>query len=165
MFPYASKLLTACGFRSKCWFSGPVRIQGTCDMTLHLEGVHICHILKYWLRRLYCYSLSVKEWDKKNWSKWSRPNESAWLKQTAMSSGTNSTRKAQRGPSFVLLTVPQKKVASSRFVGGWTPLLCNLVFWYSFLGASQALRTPPSGDYLGVLDYQASAGLITLQAC
>ena len=49
--------------------------------------------------------------------KWPRPNESAWLKQTAMSSGTNLARKAQRGPPFVLLTVPQKKVARSRFVG------------------------------------------------
>ena len=45
MFPYASKLLTARGLHSKCWFSGPVIIQGSCDMTLHLEGVHICHIL------------------------------------------------------------------------------------------------------------------------
>ena len=30
-------------------------------MTLHLEGVHICHILKQWLRRLYRYSLSAKK--------------------------------------------------------------------------------------------------------
>ena len=42
-------------------FSGPVRIQGNCDMTLHLKGVHICHILQYWLRRLYRYSLSAKK--------------------------------------------------------------------------------------------------------
>ena len=40
-------------------FSGPVRIQATCDMTLHLEGVHICHILKYWLQRLYRVSSRV----------------------------------------------------------------------------------------------------------
>ena len=32
-------------------------------MTLHLDGVHICHILKYRLRRLYQYSLSAKNWD------------------------------------------------------------------------------------------------------
>ena len=42
-------------------YSGPVRIQGTCDMTLHLDGVHICHILKYRLRKLYRYSLSAKK--------------------------------------------------------------------------------------------------------
>ena len=29
-------------------------------MTLHLDGVHMCHILKYWLRKLYRYSLSAK---------------------------------------------------------------------------------------------------------
>ena len=29
-------------------------------MTLHLEGIHICHILKQWLRRPYRYSLSAK---------------------------------------------------------------------------------------------------------
>ena len=50
-------LLTARGLHSKCLFSGPVRIQGTCDMSLHIDGVHFCHILKYWLRRLYLYSL------------------------------------------------------------------------------------------------------------
>ena len=60
---HKSKFLTARDLHSRCWFSGPVRIQGTCDMTLHLEGVHICHILKYWLRRLYRYSLSAKKWD------------------------------------------------------------------------------------------------------
>ena len=63
---YLKKNISECsnklarGLHSKCRFSGPVRIQGTCDMTLHLEGVHICHILKYWLRRLYRYSLSAK---------------------------------------------------------------------------------------------------------
>ena len=51
-------------------------------------------------------------------------NESAWLKQTAMSFGTNLTRKALRDLPFVrtfhlrsLLTVPQLEVARSRFVG------------------------------------------------
>ena len=39
------------------------------------------------------------------------------LKQTAMSFGTNLTRKAERDPPFVLLTVPQLKVARSRSVG------------------------------------------------
>ena len=29
-------------------------------MTLHLDGVHMSHILKYWLRKLYRYSLSAK---------------------------------------------------------------------------------------------------------
>ena len=29
-------------------------------MTLHLEGIHIFHILKQWLRRPYRYSLSAK---------------------------------------------------------------------------------------------------------
>ena len=62
MFPYGSKLLTERGLRSKCYFSGPVIIQGACDMTMVLEGVHICHILKHWLRRLYGYSLSAKRW-------------------------------------------------------------------------------------------------------
>ena len=55
-----TKLLTARGLHSKCLFSGPLRFQGTCDMTLHLDGVHICHTLKYWLRRLHRYSLSAK---------------------------------------------------------------------------------------------------------
>ena len=32
-------------------------------MTLHLEGIHICHILKQWLRRPYRYSLSAKKFD------------------------------------------------------------------------------------------------------
>ena len=32
-------------------------------MTLHLDGVHVCHILKYSLRRLYSYSLSDKKCD------------------------------------------------------------------------------------------------------
>ena len=41
--------------------SGPVIIQGTCDMTLHLEGIHIRQILKQGLP--YCYSLSAKKWD------------------------------------------------------------------------------------------------------
>ena len=86
-------------------------------MTLHLEGFHICHMLKYWIRRLYRYSLSAKKRDEKIWSKWFRPNEFAWLKQRAMSSGTNLAWKAQRVPPFVLLTVPHKKVARSRFVG------------------------------------------------
>ena len=53
----------------------------------------------------------------KFWSKWSRLNKSAWLQQSAMSSGTNLAWKAQRGLPFVLLTVPQKKLARSRFVG------------------------------------------------
>ena len=35
--------------------------QNFCDMTLHLEGVHICYILKYLLRRLYRYSVSAKK--------------------------------------------------------------------------------------------------------
>ena len=36
---------------SKCWFSDPVIFQGTCDMTLDLEGVHICHIVIFTLSR------------------------------------------------------------------------------------------------------------------
>ena len=32
-------------------------------MTLHLEWIHICHILKQWHRRPYQYSLSAKRWD------------------------------------------------------------------------------------------------------
>ena len=80
----------------------------------------------------------------KFWSKWSRLNESAWLKQTAMSFGTNLTRRALRDLPFVrtfhlwsLLTVPQLEVARSRSVGEWTPLMCNLLLWYPFSGASQ----------------------------
>ena len=47
----------------KSKFSGPDRIQGTCDMTLHLAGVHSCHILRYRLRKMYRYSLSAKKRD------------------------------------------------------------------------------------------------------
>ena len=61
MFPQkTSKLVTGRGLHSKYRFSGPVKIQGTCELTLDLEGVHIGHILKHWLWRLYCYSLSAK---------------------------------------------------------------------------------------------------------
>ena len=92
-------------------------------MTLHLEGVHICYILKYWLRRLIVIQFQPRN-EMKFWSKWSRLNESAWLKQTAMSFGTNLTRKALRDLPFVrtfhlwsFLTVPQLEVARSRSVG------------------------------------------------
>ena len=27
-------------------------MNGACDKTLDLEGIHVCHILKHWLRRL-----------------------------------------------------------------------------------------------------------------
>ena len=64
MFPRGSKLLTARSLHGKWWFSSPVRIQTTYDMTLHLEErVHICHILRHWLRRLYRYSLLAKKRD------------------------------------------------------------------------------------------------------
>ena len=36
---------------SKCWFSDPVIVQGTCDMTFNLERVHICHIVNFSLSR------------------------------------------------------------------------------------------------------------------
>ena len=51
---------------NKTWFTyymlilGPVISQGTCDMTLDLQVVYTCHILKHWLRRLHRYSLSAK---------------------------------------------------------------------------------------------------------
>ena len=52
--------ITGRSLHRKCWFSGPVIIQGTCDTTLGLEGVHLCHVLKHWLRRLYHYLLPAK---------------------------------------------------------------------------------------------------------
>ena len=37
------KLITEHALDSKCWCPGPVIIQATCDMTLDLDRVHICH--------------------------------------------------------------------------------------------------------------------------
>ena len=85
-------------------------------MTLHLEGIYICHIPKQWLRRPYRYSLSAKNEMKilvKMVSK-----ESSRSKKTPMSFGTNLTLTAQRGPPFVLVVVPQYNVGRSRFVAG-----------------------------------------------
>ena len=116
MFSYASRLLTARGLRSKCRFSGPVIIRGTCDMTLHLEGVHICHILKQWLRRPHHYSLSSKKWDENiGQNGLSRRNLHGRSRQPCRF-GTNLTQEAQRGPPFVIVAVTQYKVAWSRFV-------------------------------------------------
>ena len=76
------------------------------------------------------------------------------LKQTAMSFGTNLTRKAQRDPPLVLLTVPQLRAARSRFVG-------SVIFCFdiqiSLLKGKP--RTPPGGDNLGVLDYHLNTNL------
>ena len=69
---------------SNCWFSGPVLIQGTCDTTLDLERVHLCHILKHWLRRLYHYLLPAKN-EMKILVEMIEMKESAWLKRTARS--------------------------------------------------------------------------------
>ena len=42
--------------------------------------------------------------------------ESTWSNQTAMSFGTDLTRKAKMALPFVLVAVPQWKVARARFV-------------------------------------------------
>ena len=57
-----------------------------------------------------------------------------------------------KGPSFVLLTVPQKRAARSRFVGSEHRSCVIFCFDIHFWGQP---RTPPSGDNLGlgVLDY------------
>ena len=111
-------------------------------LTLHLEGVPICHILKQWLQRLYHYSLSAKKWDEDIGQR----KESAWSKQTLMLFGTNLTRRAQWDPPFVLVVVPQYKVARSRFVAGDQSFVL-----ISMLRGQP--KTPPSGDDFAVLDY------------
>ena len=117
MFPSASKLLTVRGLHSKCWFSSPVGIQGTCDMTLHLDGVHICHILKYWFRILYRYSLSAKKWDE-NVGQNGLFEGIYVVKADSHVFESNVTRKTQRAQPFVLSSLEGDhiRLVSSRFV-------------------------------------------------
>ena len=137
MFSQASKLLTACGLHSKCWFSGPFKIQGTCEMTLHLEGVHICHILKYWLRKLYRYSLSAKKWDENfGQNGLSRRNLHGQSRQPCRS-GAMWQGKPQGPSAFCALEVSTIECCQLELRGEWTLLMCHLLFWYPFLGASE----------------------------
>ena len=72
--------------------------------------------------------------------------------------GTNLTRRAQRGPPFVLVVVPQYKVARSRFVAG-DHSSCAIFVLISMLRGQP--KTPPSGDDLAVLNYHLNTkGLI-----
>ena len=64
IFPWGSPLPRSRGWRNKCGLSRPVIIQGTCDLTLDLEGVGFCYNLNHWLRRLYRYSLSANKYEK-----------------------------------------------------------------------------------------------------
>ena len=68
-----------------------------------------------------------------------------------MSFGTNLTRKAQKGPAFVLVAIPQLKVAWWRFVASVITTHVQSFVLISILRGQP--RTPPSGDFLGVLNY------------
>ena len=54
------------GLDSKCYFSGPGISQGISNVTLDLEGVDICHVLKYWLQILYRFFFLNQKWDENN---------------------------------------------------------------------------------------------------
>ena len=82
-------------------------------MTMHLEGIHICHILKQWFE-----DRIVIHFQPRNEMKILVKMESAWSKKTPMLFGTNFTRRAQWDPHFVLVVVPQYKVARLTFVAG-----------------------------------------------
>ena len=75
-------------------------------MTLHLEGVHICHILKQWLRRLYPYSLSAEN-EMKILVKMVYLEGICMVEADIHVGWTNLKRRAQWDPSFVLVVVPK----------------------------------------------------------
>ena len=64
--------------------------------------------------------------------------------------GTNLTRRAQWDPPFVLVVLPQYKVARSRSWRVTTPYVQSFVLISMLRGQP---KTPPSGDNLAVLDY------------
>ena len=76
-------------------------------MTLHLEGIHICHILKQWLRGSYRYSFSAKNWDEN-------------IGPNGLSRRNLHDR--SRHPCCLGPIVEIR--------GGWPLLMCNLLFWY-----------------------------------
>ena len=84
------------------------------------------------------------------WSKWSILKESAWLKQGAMSFGTNLTRKAHRTLPFVLVAVSNRKLLG-RY--SWRVITTHVLSLVLISILRSQPRTPPSGEYLGVLNY------------
>ena len=90
----------------------------------------------------------------KFWSKWSISKESAWLKQTVKSFGSNVTRKTPRALPFVL----HNRLLPAR--DSWRVNTAHVSSFVLISILRGQPRTPPSGDNLGVLDYHLNACIV-----
>ena len=119
-------------------------------MTLHLEGIHICHIRKQWLWRPYRYSLSAKKWDENiGQNGLSRRNLHGQSRHPCCLGPIKHGGPKRARPLFPWSYHNRKLLGRDSWRVS-TPHVQSFVFISMLKGQP---KTPPSGDDLAVLNH------------
>ena len=122
-------------------------VLGTYDMTLHLEGVHICHIIKNGFEDRIVIQFQPKN-EMKILVKMVYPERICMVKADTHVVWDQFNTEDPMGLAFCARGCITIQSCEVEIRGGWPLLMCNLLFWYPCLGASQR-----HDDDLAVLNY------------